>query len=215
MRSLTLLGTGLFAVACSGTSYEYGGYKTYEYMALDGNRAWEYVNDSTDVEWKLEVTKMQPVEEIDNKLIVTLEYAKEDPAEYLYSVKWSSDSADGIQIHDWEEDGAWVGPDEPVQLTDYQMAPGDFVESSGGGYDFTTTFTGVETCPNHWISEENTWDCLVFEIDDGDGDDLAGAPFAGTWWLAKGWGASRFVPTGYDEPWVLADGDWTSDSSNE
>ena len=209
MRPLPLLASvSLLALGCSGTSYEYGGYKTFEYFALDGQRAWEYVQDDSEVAWKLEVNKMFPVTETETQEIVTLEYAKQDPVEYLFSVKWSSDSAEGIQVHDWEQDGAWVGPDSPVTIAEYQMTPGEIVESSGGGFDFATTFEGVESCPNHWISEDNTWDCLVFTIDDGDGDDMAGAPFAGTWWLAKGWGASRFVPTGYDEPWVLADGDW-------
>lgn len=216
IRTLTLLGgAGVLGLGCTGTTYDYGGYKTFEYFALDGNRAWEYVSDDAEVEWKLEVTKILPIEELDNKQIVTLEYAKQDPVEYLHSIKWSSDSGDGIQVHDWEQDGSWIGLEDPITIAEYQMVPDEVVESSGAGYDFSTTFKGVETCPNHWISSENTWDCLVFEIDDGDGDDMSGPPFAGTWWLAKGWGASRFIPTGYDEPWVLSDGDWSADGESE
>jgi len=211
--SAALAGGGIgLATGCAGTAYEYAGYSTHEYFAMDGNRAWEYVSDNEDTTWKMQVDKLVPVEEADSKEIVTLEYSKQDPAEYLFSVKWSADSSDGIQIHAWDDGSGWTDLDTAVNLSEYQMVPGDTVESSGGGYDFTATFNQVVSCPNHWISEDNTWDCLHFTLDDGDGDPMSGPPMAGDWWLAKGWGASSFIPTGYDEAWVLSDGDWTADS---
>jgi hypothetical protein len=96
--------------------------------------------------------------------------------------------------------------EEPVMLADYKMIPGESVETTTDGITFTSTFIAMEQCPNNWIDEANTWDCLKFEISS---DSSSGSfPFVGEWWLANTWGPSRFITPdgtfGSSNTWVLS-----------
>jgi hypothetical protein len=70
--------------------------------------------------------------------VVTIDYGVLDPAELLYSIDWSSDSSNGIQVHGYSvEDGDAVNFDTPVSMSDYRMVPGDIVETVTNGVTFT------------------------------------------------------------------------------
>lgn len=92
-------------------------------------------------------------------------------------------------VHRTEAAGDEVVFDPPVVFVDCTEVAGHSVETASGGYSFTSNFQGEEACPNLWTTDE--WTCIRVEVDDGDGDDMAGAPFAGTWWITKKWGTSR------------------------
>lgn len=200
--SLTSLG------GCGGGTnpYRSGGFSTSDYMPLDGDRSWRYSQDDEAVDWQMVVEKVPQTTTVDITEIVTLEYseyANGSAGDLLYSIQWSSDSSDGVLIWGYTDEvsGESVSYDPPVTFGRRQMVTGDSYTTTTGGRDFTTTFEVVESCPNNWRSD---WDCLKFVLDDGDGDDDAGPPFAGTWWMASSYGASRFIPTGYTDAWVLA-----------
>lgn len=212
MRIMCFALAATFASACTG-GFSYSGYTTHTYMPLDGARGWEYLQDDPDTIWTMNVDKVLPEEKSGDTVLVTLEHSVAEPVEVLYSVVWSSDSRDGILIHGYTMDDQVVNYDPPVVVADYQMSTGDSVETSAGGMTFTSTLQGLEDCPNGWIPEKETWECLHFVLDDGDGDSSAGPPFAGEYWMAPSWGISRFVPTGYTTPWVLAHADWDGDTS--
>lgn len=193
--------------ACGGPSTSYTGHNTYEYVALDGTRTWKYTNESMGFDMVVEKIDTQ---KIDNVEIITLEYSKFDPQELLGSIKWSSDSLEGILIHGYETTNGGMDFEEPVLIAEYRMVPGEIVTTTTDGVTFTSTFEGVETCPNDWITDGDDWNCLKFTVED---DGAASTfPFVGEWWFANTWGASRFVspngPFGSSSPWVLSQASW-------
>jgi hypothetical protein len=213
----------LTLTSCGTPAYQYAGYRTYEHFPLDGNRAWLYKNQNQD--FMMTVEKLPEPSAQGSKRIHTLRYAQEDPYRLMYSIKWSSDSTDGVEIHgysvednptdDGEEiddtgvesdstGGQWVNFIPPLQITEYQMAPGDVVQSSGGGVAYTSTFERMEGCPNDWRDD---WDCMKVVISSAAEDEVA--PFVGTWHWATRYGASLFQPPGEDYPWTLVRADWT------
>lgn len=200
MRLIHLAPT-LLLLACNSSTSTYNGHSTYEYFPLDGERSWKYAMDNDSAGYLLEVEKMATADQGGTE-VVTLEYRKEDTGDLLYTVDWSSDSAGGILIYGYEEQGgASVTFDTPVQVAEYKMMGDDQVVTQTNGMTFTSTMIGIEDCTNLWSSD--TWECLHMELDDGDGDNLAGPPFAGDWLMAGSWGASRFQPTGWQAEWVL------------
>ena len=192
-------------LACGGgPTTQYTGHTTYKYMPFDGNRTWRYGNDGMGFELSVEKVDAQWV---DTTEIITLEYAKHEPYELLATIDWSSDSIDGILVHGYTlTNQGGMTFDTPVVFADYRMVPEDVVETVTNDITFTATFVGVEMCPNDWVSEDNTWECLHFNITS---DSAASSfPFVGDWWLANTWGASRFVAPegtfGSDNTWVLS-----------
>lgn len=189
------------ALACTGSTTTYPGDRIYEYFPLEGERRWRYAMEDDSAGYLLEVEKIDGTV-IDGSEVVTLEYRRSDTLDLLYTTVWSSDEAGGILIYSSEVQGGdskTYSP--PVQFAEYQMRGGDEVVTETGGMTFTSTYVAKEECPNLWVSD--VWECLHINIDDGDGDDMVGAPFAGDWWIAGSWGPSIFQPTGWSAPWVL------------
>lgn len=187
-------------LACDGGESQYGGHNVYEYYPLDKERSWKYAMDDDSAGYILEVEKVASVDQ-QGVEVATLEYRKQD-SDLLYSVDWSSSSASGVLIYGYTvQGGDTVSFDTPVQFADYQMQAGDQVMTETNGMTFTATFQGIEECSNLWTSE--VWDCAHVTLDDGDGDDMTGPPFAGDWWGAGSWNASRFQNTGWTADWVL------------
>lgn len=221
MRVLALL--PVLAVACNGgTTTNYSGYTMSDYFPLDGERSWEYSQEDEEILWQLSVEKVTPTETVGNDEVVTLEYSQKDPVELLYSIKWSSSASTGIEIFGYsvEATGESVSYDTPIGVADFQMRSGETVDTEVDGVAWQGTFVGIEDCPNLWV---DSWECVkmtILDDEDGNGDyeddddDDAGAPpFEGSWWLAPRYGASRFLPNGYDSDWVLSRADWSSEDS--
>ena len=194
----------MFACSPEGSSTNYSGHNTHEYMPLDGVRSWQYQNDGASFDMVVEKTATNSVDGLD---IVTYTYSKKEPVESLATIDWSSDSLNGILIHGYTlTNQGGMEFEEPVMLADYKMIPGESVETTTDGITFTSTFIAMEQCPNNWIDEANTWDCLKFEISS---DSSSGSfPFVGEWWLANTWGPSRFITPdgtfGSSNTWVLS-----------
>lgn len=198
--------------ACTGDTQQYTGHNTYEYFPLDGARTWLYTADvdtpfdQLNVDYNLAVSKTATQTQGATQ-IVTLEYRKQNTGDLLYSIDWSSDSADGIVVHGYSvQGGDTVAFDTPIEFAAYRMVSGDVSETTSNGMTITSTLEAVVDCPNYWT--EQVWECLQFHVDDGDGDDSVGVPFGGTWEIAGSWGASRFRPTGMNQDWVLSSGTW-------
>lgn len=185
-----------------GTPYTYSGFRISEYFPLDGTRTWEYAQDDETDTSRLSVEKIPETVQDGSTEIVTLEYS-EKGGDLLYAVDWSSESGSGVLIHGYRDErtGASVSYDPPVTFGERDMVTGDVVETETNEGTFTSTLEAKTACPNLWRDD---WECLQFTLDDGDGDDDAGPPFAGSWWIATSYGASRFIPTGYTTPWLLA-----------
>jgi len=196
-------------LACN-PSYNYGGYKIFEHFPMDGLRSWEYANDDVGIEYKLEVRMSDEPIQVGDTIIHEFQHFNQATGEMLGAVQWSSDSVDGVMIHGYQTTGPkgdLVNFNPPIKFADASMAPDEDVKTSGGGWDFTSTFVGVEGCPNHWVGEE--WDsCLRFLLDDNDGDDAAGALFAGEYWLVPRYGIAWQQTTGDSDTWVLVKANW-------
>ena len=235
--ALSLITSGSLAVTACGTpDYQYAGFRTYEHFPLDGSeREWVYKHQDKD--FLMEVIKLPNPEAMGSKRIHTLQYWNESNR-LMYSIKWSSDSTDGVEIHGYrvEENtvgdgsggdgsgenggngsmdtgapsanvvtGQWVEFSPPLQLTEFQMAPGESVVSSGGGVDYTTTFETMESCPNDWRAD---WECMKIVIESSEAEP---APFVGTWHWATRFGTSLFQPQGEDNPWTLVRAEYTQE----
>ena len=204
MRNLIFAAIPLMFTACdNGGRYTYKGFEMDDYFPLDGDRTWTYSQLQEDVTWKMRVEKVPQTIRNGSTEIVTLEYYNDDTGDLLYSVDWSSDASNGIQVWGYSDElsGDSVAYDPPVQIAERTMLTGDSVDTDTDDRTFTSTFEGIEDCENDWRAD---WTCATITIDDGDGDDMNGPPFAGQWWMATSYGASRFVPTGYTDAWVLA-----------
>jgi len=225
VSTLALIMVSTLAPSCGGSKYDYAGYQTHKYFPLDGTtRNWTYYSEDTT--YLMYVDMLTPLEQVGSTAIATLEYSQVDPYKLLWSVKWSSNSTDGIQIHGYliegtaevedsgdagddtggtdttAEIGTWVTFDPPIQFSQYQMAPGDSVTTSTGGVTYTSTLDSVEECPNNWVADP--WTCLVFTLE---GDDAL--PFVGSWSMATDYGVSQFQPASKSgTPWVLTEANW-------
>ena len=228
MRSILVTLSVLAISGCSASDYKYAGYRTYESFPLDGTRTWQYKHAVHD--YLLEVEMESEPETAGSTRIHTLRYSQDEPSRVLYAIKWSSDSTNGVQIHGYiiENEpveggggddtgdseggddtasvdlvtGSWVDFDPPLKLTEYQMAPGDSVQRSADGDDYTTTFERVEGCPNDWRDD---WNCLKIVIESSSDDP---PPFVGTWHWATEYGTSLFQPVGEVAPWTLVEATW-------
>lgn len=211
MKKLGLF-LALALTACTDGGTTYNGHSTYEYFPFEGERTWTYVADtdavSPNVDYNLFVDKagsrMDGTTEI-----VLLEYRKNDESgDLLYSIEWSSDNANGVRVWSYEvQGGDSVTFDDPILFSSYQMVVGDEVTSSSNGIEITSTLAGLEDCPNYWT--DNVWTCLHFTVEGAE------VPFAGDWWGAGSWGASRFQNPYVDQEWVLASGYWSGSSEAE
>lgn len=203
-RVLALAGLGGLAACTGEPRYQYQGYQVYEHFPLDGDRNWKYSQDDKKVKWLLEVDKVQPSEVVGDHEIVTLDYSRGDTGDLLYSVKWSSDSSDGVLIHAFTETGGEdVTFDPPIVFGGYQMASGDSVSTSTNEGDYTATFVAIEGCPNHWVSD---WDCIHISLEG------TGRAFEGEYWIAPRYGTSLFQPTGYEQNWNLLEAYWAEEA---
>jgi hypothetical protein len=203
MRKLLLLPLAL--MGCNGNSFQYAGHDVYKYYPLDGDRAWEYAN--TDEEWLLEVTKMSPSIIVDDVEVITLEYSVKDPYALMYGVDWSSSSADGVMIHGYslEQTGESLSFETPIQFAEHEMVSGESNTTETDGYSFTSSFVSVETCYNHWTTDD--WQCLHFEVLEDGGAEL---PFLGEYWIATRWGTSAMLTQGNENEWILTQGSYSS-----
>jgi len=197
----------LAPMGCGGSTIDYAGHNTHEYFALDGQRSWKYRQEDSSIDWRLEVSKIETVM-VENFEIVTLEYSQLDPVLLLHEIQWSSDSSNGIVIHGYKvEGGDSVEFSPPIVVATRQMMMGDIVETTTENGVYASTLIGVESCANDWVTDD--WTCLRFSISDGV-DNETSPPFVGEWWLAADWGASRFRPAEYAEPWVLSEALWSA-----
>ena len=202
---LTPILMALSLIGCSGSSFQYAGHDTYKYFPLDGNRTWEYANEGED--WLLEVNKINPSTMIDDVEVISLEYSIKDPYSLLYAVDWSSSSADGVMIHGYrtEESGEAMTFATPIQFSEHEMVTQESNTTETDGYSFTSIFQSVETCYNHWTTDD--WQCLHFKLTEDGGAEF---PFLGDYWIATRWGASAVQVQGDDYEWILTQGSYSS-----
>ena len=214
------------AYGSSEASYD-NGLDAYKHFPLDGSqREWLYRHPDKDF--------LLHVEKLPNPFVIpptvhTLRYAKEDPWQLQYSIKWSSDADHGVQIHGYmveepttdtgeesERDTGstaskaqgWVVFQPPVQFATAVMAVGDQVQSSAAGMTFTSTLETIEGCPNDWRDD---WSCIRLRIESNTISTSTPPPFLGTWHLATRFGTSLFQPYGANRPWRLVTADFVAD----
>jgi len=181
---------------CDGRDFKFAGVSLYKYFPLDGEREWIYANESADIGSELHVRTVGSRRAGDVS-VVTLRYSTTNPDLELFDVEWSSDSVDGIQIWSWTDaaTGAQTVFNPPLLFADGEMTADQAVSSSGGGFNCTSTYLELVELGNAWTTD--TWESAHIYFDDGDGDDMAGLPFAGHWWIASTYGTNQLVPTGY------------------
>ena len=209
----TMLFSLALLAACVDNAPKFQGTKMSPFFPMDGERQAEYVNEDVDgTPWQLFVEKIEPVERVDEEDVVTFEWSRDDTAEIVGAVKWSSSSGKGIKIHAYAVGvDDFITFDTPVNVTDDDdlMLRGESVTTETNGYTFTATLVGFEDCPVQWGIE---WeDCAHITLDDGDGDDAAGPIFSGDYWLVQRYGPAWMQLTGFEEKWNLAHYDWSGE----
>jgi hypothetical protein len=209
MRRASFAAFAVLSTACSGGQYTYAGYKIYDHMPLDGARWWKYSQDDKSVEWQLQVDKVEPTEVVDDVEVVTLEHHESAGGDLLSSIKWSSDSINGVQIHAFSEAGDKETVfDPPIMVGQPQMTPDDVATTETNAGTFESTFVAVEECPNHWVSDP-AWTCVHLELTG------PGLPFEGNYWMAPRYGISWFQPIDYEANWNLLEASWSSENETQ
>ncbi len=189
----------------------YTGFNVVDHFPLDGDqRDWEYESFDETVDWTLSVEKQGTTQQ-DGASVVSLEHANDDTADLYWEVKWSSDSSDGVLIHGFTH--IYGGGDEvsfspPIQFAHKQMVPEDAITTDTGGYTWTSTFQGVEGCETYWVPGWSEEDCLVFELDDGDGMPETNGIIVGSYWLVSRYGPAWLDLDAYEGVWNLSGFDW-------
>ena len=194
----------LLNFACTVPSPSYSGHGTYSYMAFDGERSWQYQNESEDYSLIVEKTDYDLTDGVET---ITFEYSKKDPQEYLGSITWSAGTAEGIGIVAYATASEEIELDSMLIFAKTRMIPGDIIESTSNGNGFEASLVGVETVSNNWSAED--WETLHFEVNAT--TEGTGVPLIGDFWMANGWGPSRFTVS--EGPWA-SEGDWVLSQAN-
>lgn len=196
--------------ACTGSTTTYSGQSMSDFWPLDGSRAATYTNNDGTIPYKLAMEKVEPTHFVDDREIVTLEYSEDEGDTLLYSVSWSTYVGDAVYVHAYSVGtGAQIEFDPPIPVTDDDdsMRTGDAVTAETTGSDgtsWTITSTYVEPIPECPTLYTDKWtDCIHVRIDDGDGDDAVGLPFAGDYTLVTGYGPAYMQLTGDADEWNL------------
>lgn len=218
----------VFLAGCNGPTTTYSGYDMADRFPLDGDRVWEFANETKPYGLRVEMDAASV--EMDGSDVHTFEFFDRDAGDLLMTMKWSSDTVKGVRLWGYEvlaeeptggdsnDTGAPTGAsgpleamdfDPPVQFADRKMIPGETTETETGGIQFTATFLYEEECPNHLVSGDLSWTCLRIDLDDGDGDPASGLRIAGSYWIASRYTLSWFQLTGDADKWVLTDFEWT------
>lgn len=229
-----LLTTSLLAACGDKDPIGYSGYKMADHFPMDGKRSWEYANAAYTFGLDVEMSETAEASG-DGAEIRAFDHYHSVTGDLLMSVKWSSDSVNGVRIWGFEvyevtaggggdsgdsdsgDSGAvvemptWTPQaytfDPPILVASREESPGDEETTSTGGFTFVSTFTAVEPCENTWVGGENTWDCLRIEITESGGADLR---ILGTYWMAPRYGLSWWQMNGDSDKWVLSKADWES-----
>jgi hypothetical protein len=189
----------------------------WQYLPLEGQRAWEYaqcvpgVEDCTPDAAFAEVKVEKQAETVvrDGSEVVTLHYENNDNGDALFSIDWSSDREHGIRVWGWRDaEGQQVVLDPPILVSDPEAAVPEPVETTtGAGLTYTSTLLGEEACRTHWVPND-PYRCLHFRIEGGDGT----GPLVGDWWFSRSWGTVRFETAGWSAPWTLSCAEFENDN---
>jgi hypothetical protein len=197
-------------IACDPGTVGYSGTSMSEFFPLDGSRAATYTNDDASVPYKLAMQKIEPTTQGENREIVVLEYSEDEGDTLFFSVGWSVQAGDAVQVHNYSVGtGELITFDPPLQITDDDdaMRTGEsivFDTTGSDGSAWTVTSTYVEPVPECPTLYTDKWtDCVRVTIDDGDGDDSVGLPFAGDYTLVTGYGPAYMTVTGDSAAWDL------------
>lgn len=231
MRLVLIALSALTVGGCTEPEYKYAGFRTYDYFPLDGTRTWKYkhaVHDyllevdmetEPEVEGATRIHTLRYKQDEPSRVLYAIKWSSDstdgvqihgyivenEPAEVSEDGDDTGEPSGGDDTASTAVDtitDGWVDFDPPLQLTEYQMAPGDVLKSSAGGDDYTSTFEETESCPNDWRDD---WECLRLVIESSSSDP---APFVGTWHWATEYGTSLFEPVGEAAPWTLVEATW-------
>jgi hypothetical protein len=199
-----------FLLACQPSTTTYNGISMSDFFPLDGSRAATYTNADSTVPYKLGMNKVEPTSQADGREVVVLEYGEDEGDTLFYSVGWSTQAGDAVQVHNYSVGaGELITFDPPLQVTDDDdtMRTGEsiiFDTTGSDGTAWTVTSTYVEPVPECPTLYTDKWtDCIHIRIDDGDGDDTVGLPFAGDYTLVTGYGPAYMTVTGDADEWNL------------
>jgi hypothetical protein len=212
MRFALLPILGLAIVGCE-PAYNYQGYDMPDHFPLDGSKLeWEYASTDTTIGNELLVEKdvTAVVGEVE---VATLEHwviGEDDSEDLAWSVLWSSDSVQGVQIHGYTNatNDTEVTFDPPILFAEGHGIPGDQLITQSGGYTWTATFDSVEGCETYWVPGWADENCLVVTLDDGDDTPITNAIIVGTYWLVPRYGSAWLELDAYDARWSLSNHDW-------
>jgi hypothetical protein len=195
---------------------KFKGYDPSDFFTFDPDYRWEYVSTDTELKYALYGQINPELEEsVDDGAtkIRTFEFFKNcvgnDPTcvedEFVRSFQISVNSLFGTYLWGSAAGADATDFDPEVAITGRYSKKGDVVETETGGKTWTSTMRTIEACPVQWNVEWPT--CLVYDVDDGDGDLKAGDPMSGTWWMVAGYALVAFDLAGETGRWELQDHD--------
>ncbi len=167
---------------------EYDGAAMYKLFPFDGLRTWEFVSDDEDLSYGLVATMRDPEgsETVSGTHLYTVDYAMDCrgpdqdcvQGEVLRTITWSSQSDEGVRVHDYEDADGFIAFEPPIQVADATMKRGDVAETDGSTW--TSSLGATESCQ---VRLNVNWpDCAHFTLDDGDDDETTNPGLVGEYW---------------------------------
>lgn len=209
----------LSLVGCSGSAPLLGGTPIWELFPFDGERTWEYTSTDTSLPYLIVAQSNLEPERKGDVNIYTVNYSTDCfgnsdtcvDGEIVRSIKWSSSVLDGVFFHAYDVGNGFVDLSPPVQLGAKEMLKDESVETTSDNTVWTSTFLGIEACPEALTAD---WpECGSLEIvAEGNSD---GSPLAGQYWATKGNGVAGFHLADEGGTWQLSSIDCTGTCDGE
>jgi hypothetical protein len=209
----------LLATVMGCDDYQPGlqGLQTWEMFPFDGERSWDYISTDGAVPYKLIArSSAEAAELIGGTFVYTVTYETEcledtgdcESGVVLYSLRWSSNTTDGVRIHGYDLGSGAEELDPPLTIALDEMLADESATTEIDGVTWTSTLMGLESCPIFLIAD---WDdCGHFVVE---GDEAL--PIPGDWWATQGAGVAALELAGAEGQWQLSDFDCEGDCDGE
>lgn len=206
----------LFAAGCSGgDGYAYSGYTMSNFFPFDGERTWTFQSEDPNETSTVVATLNSTPEVIDDgqTSIFDVNYTMgclDDavgctPGDWrLKTIRWSSSSGEGVQIHGFDDGSGLVAFNPPIALTGKDGVPDDVWTTETDAGTFVSTFDQIGDCPVYMAVD---WDqCIKLSLDD-DGDPATPGTHAlhGDYYAVASFNVIAILGADDDAMWKLLD----------
>jgi hypothetical protein len=186
-------------------------FNLHETMPFEGERSWEFISTDDELGWAM-IAELRGLDEtftdrdvylVDYKADCRTEGIDCEEGEILRTIAWSSDAANGVQLHAFMQGPANITYDPPIEVMPASMGTSTPVETVTDGFSWTSTLIGFEHCPTRMPQNWGAG-CAHFVLEDGDGDSWSNEGLAGDYWAIAGQGIVAIQLEGSEHLWELS-----------